>query len=111
MLYIPKKMPFPNVDDAVYIQEVGQEIARLIDASNGHALVLFTSYKPLRLIYQHIKEKHPDRQLIAMNRGRNTAIDEFKKSQKAVLFATGSMWEGVNIPGDVLSHLIIVKLP
>jgi ATP-dependent DNA helicase DinG len=46
-----------------------------------------------------------------MNRGRNTAIDEFKESQNAVLFATGSMWEGVNIPGDVLSHLIIVKLP
>ena len=46
-----------------------------------------------------------------MNRGRNTAIDEFKNSQNAVLFATGSMWEGVNIPGDVLFHLIIVKLP
>jgi len=111
MLYIPKKMPFPNVDDAVYIHEVGQEVSRLIDASNGHALVLFTSYKPLRLIFQHIKEEHPNRQLIAMNRGRNTAIDEFKESQNAVLFATGSMWEGVNIPGDVLSHLIIVKLP
>jgi len=111
MLYIPKKMPYPNVDDAAYIHEVGQEISRLIDASNGHALVLFTSYKPLRLIFQHIKEAHPNRQLIAMNRGRNTAIDEFKKSQNAVLFATGSMWEGVNIPGDVLSHLIIVKLP
>lgn len=111
MLYIPKKMPFPNVDDEAYIQMMGEEISRLIDASNGHALVLFTSYKPLRLIFQHIKEEHPNRQLIAMNRGRNTAIDEFKESQNAVLFATGSMWEGVNIPGDVLSHLIIVKLP
>lgn len=111
MLYIPKKMPFPNINDETYIQMMGKEISRLIDASNGHALVLFTSYKPLRLIFQHIKEEHPNRQLIAMNRGRNTAIDEFKESQNAVLFATGSMWEGVNIPGDVLSHLIIVKLP
>ncbi|WP_202708647.1 ATP-dependent DNA helicase [Sporosalibacterium faouarense] len=111
MLYISKKIPYPNADDAAYIHEVGQEISRLIDASNGHALVLFTSYKPLRLIFEHIKEVHPNRQLIAMKRGRNTAIDEFKKSQNAVLFATGSMWEGVNIPGDVLSHLIIVKLP
>lgn len=49
--------------------------------------------------------------MIAINRGRNTAIDEFKESQNAVLLATGSMWEGVNVPGDVLSHLIIVKLP
>jgi len=111
MLYIAKKMPFPNLDDGAYIHEISQEISNLITASNGHALVLFTSYKPLRLIYQKIKEEHPNRQIIAMNRGRNTAIDEFKESQNAVLFATGSMWEGVNIPGDVLSHLIIVKLP
>lgn len=104
-------MPFPNTDNEEYIQAISREISKLIDASNGQALVLFTSYKPLRLIFQQVKEMQVNRQLIAMNRGRNTAIDEFKNSQNAVLFATGSMWEGVNIPGDVLSHLIIVKLP
>lgn len=111
MLYIPENMPHPSVDDPKYIHRVSQEITRLIEASNGHALVLFTSYKPLRLMYQLIKEQTPQMQLIAMNRGRNNAIDEFKKSRNGVLFATGSMWEGVNIPGDILSHLIIVKLP
>jgi ATP-dependent DNA helicase DinG len=46
-----------------------------------------------------------------MSRGRSNDVIEFKKSKNGVLFATGSMWEGVNIPGDILSHLIIVKLP
>ena len=106
MLYIPKKMPFPNVDDEAYIQMMGDEISRLIDASNGHALVLFTSYKPLRLIFQHIKEEHPNRQLIAMNRGRNTAIDEFKESQNAVLFATEACGRCEHTRGCI-AHLII----
>ncbi|MBF4692260.1 ATP-dependent DNA helicase [Fusibacter ferrireducens] len=111
MIYLPQTMPFPNIDNEVYIQKLSREISNLIDASNGHALVLFTSYKLLRLIFQHVQEIQPERQMIAMNRGRSATIDEFKQSQNSVLFATGSMWEGVNIPGDVLSHLIIVKLP
>lgn len=111
LIYIPANLPHPNADDSKYILRLSEEITRLIEASNGHALVLFTSYKPLRLMYQLIKEQTPKMQLIAMNRGKNNAIDDFRKSQNGVLFATGSMWEGVNIPGDILSHLIIVKLP
>ena len=111
MLYIPENMPYPNTDDANYIERMSLEITRLIEASSGHALVLFTSYKPLRLIYKLVKEQVMKIPIMAMSRGKNNSIDEFKRSQNAVLFATGSMWEGVNIPGDILSHLIIVKLP
>ncbi len=46
-----------------------------------------------------------------MSRGKKDAINEFKKTKNGVLFATGSAWEGINLPGDLLSHLIIVKLP
>lgn len=49
--------------------------------------------------------------MILMSRGKKDAINEFKKTKNGVLFATGSAWEGINIPGDLLSHLIIVKLP
>lgn len=111
MLYIPENMPYPNSDDVNYIDRIGLEITRLIEASNGHALVLFTSYKPLRLIYKLVKDQVMKIPIMTMSRGKNNSIDEFKHSRNAVLFATGSMWEGVNIPGDVLSHLIIVKLP
>ena len=111
MLYIADKMPFPNVDDPKYIDGISQEISALIRVSNGHALVLFTSYKPLRLIYKAIEKYITDIPLIAMKRGKNNAINDFKKSKNGVFFATGSMWEGINLPGDILSHLIIVKLP
>lgn len=111
MLYIPNSLPFPNTDDTNYIDRVSGEIVKLIEVSNGHALVLFTSYKPLRLMYERVKEQIDTVPLIAMSRLKNNAVEAFKKSSNAVLFATGSMWEGVNIPGDTLSHLIIVKLP
>lgn len=111
MLYIPENMPYPNTDDANYIDRVALEIIKLIEASHGHALVLFTSYKPVRLICKLVKDQVAKIPIMTMSRGKNNSIDEFKQSRNAVLFATGSMWEGVNIPGDVLSHLIIVKLP
>lgn len=111
MLYIADSMPYPKLDDERYITEVGEEIKNLILASNGHALVLFTSYKPLRMMYQYVREQTVDIPLFVMNRGKSDVLDKFKQSGNGVLFATGSMWEGVNIPGDILSHLIIVKLP
>ena len=111
MMYIPNNIPFPNTDDSNYIKRVTEETYKLIKASNGHALVLFTAYKPLRKVYKALSEKITDIPLIEMSRGRSNDVIEFKKSKNGVLFATGSMWEGVNIPGDILSHLIIVKLP
>ncbi|MEA1975652.1 MAG: ATP-dependent DNA helicase, partial [Bacillota bacterium] len=111
MMYISNNIPFPNTDDENYIKKVTKEIYKLIKASNGHTMVLFTSYKPLRKVYKKISEQITDIPLIEMSRGRSNAVLEFKKSKNGVLFATGSMWEGVNIPGDILSHLIIVKLP
>jgi ATP-dependent DNA helicase DinG len=111
MMYISNNVPFPNSDDENYIKKVTNEIYKLIKASNGHAMVLFTSYKPLRKVYKNLSEQITDIPLIEMSRGRSSAVLEFKESKNGVLFATGSMWEGVNIPGDILSHLIIVKLP
>lgn len=111
MMYIADNIPFPNNDDEKYINRVTEETYKLIKASNGHALVLFTSYKPLRKVYKKLAEQITDIPLIEMSRGKSNAVSEFKRSEKGVLFATGSMWEGVNIPGDILSHLIIVKLP
>ena len=111
MLYIPNILSFPNTDDTNYIDRVSGEIVKLIEVSNGHAWVLFTSYKPLRLMYERVKEQIDTVPLIAMSRLKNNAVEAFKKSSNAVLCATGSMWEGVNITGDTLSHLIIVKLP
>jgi len=104
-------MPFPKVTDENYINQISNEIVSLIKTSNGHALVLFTSYKPLKLVHMQVKERIVDIPLFELSRGKTGVIDQYKNSRNGVLFATGSMWEGINIPGDILSHLIIVKLP
>lgn len=111
LLHIPENLPYPKQYDDKYIASIAKKIESLIKVSNGHAMVLFTSYKTLKKVYGIIKPKLKEYDLILMSRGKSNAINEFKKTQNGVLFATGSAWEGVNIPGDLLSHLIVVKLP
>ena len=111
LLHIPKNLPFPNYNDGQYYEEMANRIERLVNLSNGHSLVLFSSYKPLKIIYEKLENRLKDFPIIQMRRGQKDVVEAFKKTVNGVLFATGSVWEGVNIPGDLLSHLIIVKLP
>ena len=110
-LYISENIPLPNMDDPNYIQAVSDEIVRLVRATHGHTAILFTSYRMLRQVYEQVKDRLKEYPLIQMTRSDKTAIAEFKKSKNGVLFASGSMWEGVDCAGDVLSSVIIVRLP
>lgn len=110
-LYISENVPLPDVDDPGYISAVSEEIVRLVKATHGHTAILFTSYRMLRQVYEQIKDHLKEYPLIQMTRSDKTAIAEFKKSKNGVLFASGSMWEGVDCAGDVLSSVIIVRLP
>ena len=110
-LYISENIPLPNMDDPNYIQAVSDEIVHLVRATHGHTAILFTSYRMLRQVYEQVKDRLKEYPLIQMTRSDKTAIAEFKKSQNGVLFASGSMWEGVDCAGDVLSSVIIVRLP
>lgn len=110
-LYIPDDMPFPDNDSEKYIQIMAERIVKLISASNGHTAILFTSYKMLHSIYEITKDKLAEFDVICMTRSNKTAIADFKKSKNGVLFAAGSMWEGVDCVGDCLSSVIIVRLP
>ena len=111
-LYIPKDMPIPGSNnDESYIKAISERIVQLIHATNGHTAILFTSYKALNAVYDMTKERLTDYDVIRMTRSNKTAIEDFKKSTNAVLFASGSMWEGVDCAGDALSSVIIVRLP
>lgn len=110
-LYIPQDMPAPNNNDEDYIKALSEQIIQLVKATNGHTAILFTSYKVLHAVYELTKDSLGEFELICMTRGNKTAISEFKKSKNAVLFASGSMWEGVDCIGDCLSSVIIVRLP
>lgn len=110
-LYIPSDMPFPDNNDPHYIQAIADHILQLIEATNGHTAILFTSYKVLYKVYEIVSDKLSKYSVICMTKSNRTAISDFKKCENGVLFASGSMWEGVDCIGDSLSSVIIVRLP
>ncbi len=110
-LFIPDDMPTPDNDSEEYINAVADKVVQLVDATNGHTAILFTSYKVLNAVYEKTKERLSKYDIICMTRSNKTAITDFKKSKNGVLFASGSMWEGVDCVGDCLSSVIIVRLP
>ena len=104
-------MPTPDNDSEEYINAVADKVVQLVNATNGHTAILFTSYKVLNAIYIKTKERLAKYDIICMTRSNKTAITDFKKSKNGVLFASGSMWEGVDCVGDCLSSVIIIRLP
>jgi ATP-dependent DNA helicase DinG len=111
LLYISENVPFPDQHGQEYILSVANEVEELIRASNGHAAVLFTSYRAMELVCEHLAERDLPFPMFRLNKGGIKEIERFKKSGNGVLFAAGALWEGIDIPGDALSMLIIVKLP
>lgn len=104
LLYIPKRQAAPEN------QYLADQIVQLASACHGHALVLFTSYRQMRNVYDALGGRltFP---VFQAGRGQNRSIQQFKQSGNGVLFAAGSCWEGIDFPGDMVSLLIIAKLP
>ncbi len=110
-LYIPNDMPLPTGSYEAYIEAIANRIVELVNATNGHTAVLFTSYRALNDVYCKVEDRLTDYPLIRMSRSNKLAINQFKQSANGVLFASGSMWEGIDCAGDILSSVIIVRLP
>lgn len=111
LLYISQRTLFPDNRDSRYISAVADEIKRLIAAAHGHAALLFTSYQVMGQIYALLKRQGLPFPLFRLERGGVHAIRRFRESKNGVLLASGSFWEGIDLPGDALSLLVIVKLP
>ena len=111
LLYIPERMPFPDIRDGRYIQAVMQEILQIVSATHGHTLILFTSYWLMERVFYGLKGQISDYPLFLMGRGRLDVISSFRRSGNGVLFASDSAGEGIDLAGDILSSLIVVKLP
>lgn len=111
LLYISENVPFPDSQDYEYTAAVAEEAGRLIRSSYGHAALLFTSYKAMDQVFALLEHQNLGFPLFRLDRGGINAIARFRKSENGVLFASGSLWEGIDLPGDILSMLIIVKLP
>lgn len=111
LLYLAKDLTYPDKDNDEYIEKTTERIKMLCNASYGHALVLFTSYEVMSKIYRLLKKRQINYPLFIISKDNSSAINEYRKSRNGILLACGSLWEGVNFIGDILSHLIIVKLP
>jgi len=110
-LYLSEKIPFPDKNDERYIAAVSDEIEKLVEATYGHTAILFTSYKLLSAVHELLKDRITHFPLITMHKGTKNTAEAFRKSRNGVLFASGSFWEGVDFPGDILSSIIVINLP
>lgn len=111
LIYLPEHMPSPNVDQDHYVDAVSQQIIKLIRVSNGHTLVLFTSYRLMSAVSERVAIADLKYPFITANRDFQIMVGKFKSLSNAILFATGSCWEGMDFSGDMVSSLIIVTLP
>ncbi len=109
---VPSDAPLP--DNIQFQQYVEMALPRLIQAAAGRTLVLFTSYESLKSAYRTTVASMPGFPGRVMKQGDDDnakLLEAFKKENESVLFATDSFWQGVDIPGESLSQVIIVKLP
>ena len=111
LLYVPKDLPGPDEETGKYIAAMARRVRELIHASDGKAFVLFTSYDALNRVYQILKPLLPEYPLLKQgDMPPISMIREFKEAP-SVIFGTSSFWQGVDVPGEALSNVIITKLP
>ncbi len=114
LVYVPNDMPEPN-ERQRYQQAVERGIVELAAALNGRVMALFTSYSQLRQTAQAVAPRLALGNIIVYDQSDGTSrqalLEGFKSAQQAVLLGTRSFWEGVDIPGESLSALVIVRLP
>lgn len=112
LLAVPLDMPPPSHPDFNAI--AFENIWKAILASRGGAFILFTSYSMLKECAHKLESRLKEHRFPLLKQGdgnRQTLLSEFKANERAVLFGTDSFWEGVDVAGDALRCVVIVKLP
>jgi len=109
LLYVPPHLPDPR--DGGFTHAASREILKLLRLSRGRAFVLFTSFQQMRLVYDRVSPVIEYPTLLQGTAPRSALLEGFRSTPGAVLFATASFWQGVDVPGQQLSCVIIDKLP
>lgn len=113
LLYVANDMPEPNASEYQHVLHRG--IISAAEAAGGRTLALFTSYAALKRAAQAISAPLARHDIVVYEHGEgaspNVLLESFKSAERAVLLGTRSFWEGVDIPGEALSVLLIPKLP
>jgi ATP-dependent DNA helicase DinG len=109
ILYLPPRMPDPRSPD--FAMAAGRQVVEILRRTRGRAFVLFTSYATLRDV-QAIAEMALDYPILVQGTApRTQLLRQFRETPHAVLFATSSFWQGVDVIGEALSCVIVDKLP
>ena len=109
VLYLPRRMPEPRSEN--FPSAVADELTNLLAVTEGRAFVLFTSYANLRAVRDKLEATLPYPLLVQGSAPRTTLLREFRTTPSAVLLATSSFWQGVDVAGAALTCVVIDKLP
>jgi ATP-dependent DNA helicase DinG len=109
VLYLPPDMPDPR--SPAFNQAVVGVVAELLAHTQGRAFVLFTSYAAMREVHDALAHRLPFPVFLQGDAPRTALLRDFRATPHAVLFATASFWQGVDVAGDALSCVVIDRLP
>lgn len=109
MLYVPPDLPDPRTPQ--FAARAADRIKRLLEISHGRAFCLFTSYAQMNEIHQRLLGELDFPMLLQGDAPKSALLEEFRLTPNAVLFATSSFWQGVDVQGEQLSCVIIDRLP
>jgi len=109
MLYVPPDLPDPRTPQ--FVSKAAERIRKILEITRGRAFVLFTSYAQMNEIYQRMLGEVEFPLLLQGDAPKMALLEEFRLTPNAVLFATSSFWQGVDVQGEQLSCVIIDRLP
>ena len=109
LFYVPPDLPDPRTPP--FAAKAADRIRRILEVSRGRAFVLFTSYAQMNEIYQRLLGQLEFPMLLQGDAPKSALLEEFRLTPQAVLFATSSFWQGVDVQGEQLSCVIIDRLP
>lgn len=109
LLYLPKAMPDPRSNE--FTQMAAGEIVKILSVTHGHAFVLCTSNQSMNALYELVSSRVNYPCFVQGSMSKAGLLERFRETPNAVLFATSSFWQGVDVQGEQLSCVIIDKLP
>lgn len=109
LMFVPGSIPEPNARG--FVDAAAELLPEILEGTGGRAFLLFTSYRNMQLLYDRMKNKVPFPVLIQGSKPKHRLLTEFREQPGAVLFATSSFWEGVDVQGEALSCVVIDRLP
>ncbi|MEE8585855.1 MAG: ATP-dependent DNA helicase [Acidobacteriota bacterium] len=109
ILYVPSSFPEPRSEH--YAGRTLQEMEQILKITDGSAFLLFTSFAQMNRFYDELSQRLPYRFFRQGERPKTRLLEEFRKTPRAVLCATASFWQGVDVRGDALRAVLIDKLP